>query len=114
MGFKSFGSSHVPPVPSGDDGGPTPNEIIIRGLTGHKIARMQALLDADLDTGAISVQLSLPSTVIAMYASCRAEFDKIRGGGGDPRNLGNAPTGAVGVGSTGGGGNYRPGVRKGS
>ena len=102
---------HIP-GPGGNE--PTPNEIIIRGLTGQKIARMQALLDADLDTGAISVQLSLPSSVIVMYAAHRAEFDRIRGGGGDPRNLGNAPTGAVGVGSTGGGGNYRPGVRKGS
>ncbi len=102
-------SPHIP----GPDSGPTPNEIIIRGLTGHKIARMDALLAAEMETGSISVQLSLPSSVIMMYSAHRAEFDRIRSGGGDPRNLGGQP-GAVGVGSTGGGGNYRPGVRKGS
>ncbi len=107
------GRSSLPHIPGPGGNEPTPNEIIIRGLTGHKISRMQVLLDAGLDTGAISVQLSLPSSVIAIYASHRVEFDRIRSGGGDPRNLGGQP-GAVGVGSTGGGGNYRPGVRKGS
>ncbi len=109
-------STSVPHIPGPDDGGPTPNELIIRGLSGHKIARMDALLAAGLDTGSISVQLSIPSSVIAIYASLREEFDRIRGGGSDPRNLGNAPEAKVGGSGNfqGGGGNYRPGVRMGS
>ncbi len=92
---------HVPGPPNT----PTPNDLIIRGMSGHQINRLQALVDSVDDVGAISVQLSIPSSVVVMFKDRRELFNSIRQPG--PMDLGDGP-GIV----TAGGGNYLPGVRR--
>jgi hypothetical protein len=70
---------------------------------------MEALLAADKNVGDISVQLSIPSSVVVMFATDRARFDSLRAGV-DPRNLG----GQLPLLPASGGYNYRAGLMRGS
>ena len=82
--------SNIPSAP-GPPEVPSPREEIIRGLSEHKLQRLDAMLAAGRNTGDIAVALTIQSSVIVMYVNQREVFDRIRGGV-DPRNLGGAPT----------------------
>jgi hypothetical protein len=108
-GFVNIPSDPVIVPGPPDDSGPTPREMIIRGLSAHKMRRLDDLLASGMNTGDIAIALSIQSSVIAMYVSRREAFDAVRANA-DPRNLGGAPTAPA----SGGGYNYRPGVTRGS
>ncbi len=83
-----------------------PSDLIIRSMSDHQIARLRALVEIVDDVGAISVQLSIPLSVVVTFKDRREAFDSIRQSG--PEYLRDGP-GVV----TAGGGNHLPGVRGG-
>lgn len=88
-GIETIKSTSIPPIP-GPPEEQSAREIIVRGLSAHKLRRLETLVAAGVNTGDIAVQLSIQSSVVVMYTEHREQFDAIRSNA-DPRNLGGGP-----------------------
>lgn len=88
MTFGDQKSSNIPPIPAPPSGAEIARNETISGISPHRLKRIQDLLDAGKEPGAISKMLSLPTSIIVMVRDRPLDIRAIRHG---PLTLGNEP-----------------------